>query len=125
MRDTTLKALREASATALIVTHDAEEAMMMADDLALMLGGRILQAGLPRDCYLDPASPEAALLLGEANMLQATVADGAAVTAFGAIPCAIAGPSALVVARPEGLIWTRTARPPPWRRRASPAPTWP
>jgi iron(III) transport system ATP-binding protein len=103
VRDTTLAALRDAGATALIVTHDAEEAMMMADDLALMQAGRILQTGSPRDCYLKPVSPDAALLLGDANLLPAEVKDGWAVTPFGALACALDGLTAVVVARPEGL----------------------
>ena len=65
VRDATLAALREAGAAALIVTHDAEEAMMMADDLALMKHGRILQTGSPRDCYLKPVSTSAARHQGD------------------------------------------------------------
>jgi iron(III) transport system ATP-binding protein len=101
VRDATLAALREAGAAALIVTHDAEEAMMMADDLALMKHGRILQTGSPRDCYLNPVSPSAARLLGETNVLAATITAGKAVTAFGSVP-ATAGSS--VMARPEALV---------------------
>jgi iron(III) transport system ATP-binding protein len=101
VRDATLAALREAGAAALIVTHDAEEAMMMADDLALMKHGRILQTGSPRDCYLNPVSTSAARLLGETNLLPATVENGQAVTAFGAIPASL---GATVMARPEAFI---------------------
>ena len=101
VRDATLAALREAGAAALIVTHDAEEAMMMADDLALMKHGRILQTGSPRDCYLRPVSASAARLLGETNLLPATIENGQAVTAFGSIS-ATSGTS--VMARPEALV---------------------
>jgi iron(III) transport system ATP-binding protein len=100
VRDATLAALREAGAAALIVTHDAEEAMMMADDLALMKHGRILQTGSPRDCYLKPVSASAARLLGETNLLPAVTQDGRAVTAFGSIE----GSGATVMARPEALV---------------------
>ncbi|MGZ8370686.1 MAG: ABC transporter ATP-binding protein, partial [Caulobacteraceae bacterium] len=54
VRDTTLSALRSAGVATLLVTHDAEEAMMMGDTIALMRDGRILQSGSPRDCYLKP-----------------------------------------------------------------------
>jgi iron(III) transport system ATP-binding protein len=101
VRDTTLATLREAGAAALIVTHDAEEAMMMADDLALMKHGRILQTGSPRDCYLNPVSASAARLLGETNLLPARIEGGQAVTAFGSVPAAS---GATVVARPEAFV---------------------
>lgn len=102
VRDTTLKALRDAKAAALIVTHDAEEALMMADELALMEDGRILQTGSPRDCYLNPVSAPAAKLLGEASLMPARLGDGVAATPYGAIPAAGEG-SATAAVRPEGL----------------------
>lgn len=101
VRDATLSALRDAGSAALIVTHDAEEAMMMADDLALMKHGRILQTGSPRDCYLDPVSTSAARLLGDTNVLPSRIENGQAVTAFGAVPGAS---GASVMARPEALV---------------------
>ncbi|HEX5775204.1 MAG TPA: ABC transporter ATP-binding protein, partial [Caulobacteraceae bacterium] len=100
VRDAALEALRDAGAAALIVTHDAEEALMMADDLALMEEGRILQTGAPRDCYLRPTSMAAARLLGEANELPVTRVEGGSVhTAFGGVP----GAGSVVMARPEAL----------------------
>lgn len=101
VRDATLDALRDAGAAALIVTHDAEEALMMADDLALMRDGRILQTGAPRDCYLKPVSMAAARLLGEANELPVIGhTGGTARTAFGAV----AGEGQVVMARPEAVV---------------------
>ena len=102
VRATALAALRESGAAVLVVTHDAEEAMMMADDLALMRHGRILQTGAPRDCYLSPASPSAARLLGDTVELPAMLKDGHAETAFGSVPAEGSGPATLV-ARPEAF----------------------
>lgn len=85
VRDATLAALRAAGTTALIVTHDAEEALIMADDLALMRDGQILQAGSPRDCYDHPASLSAAKLLGPVNCLMVEITDRGADTVFGPI----------------------------------------
>lgn len=102
VRDTTLRALRDAGAAALIVTHDAEEALMMADDLVLMEAGRILQTGSPRECYLRPVSAPAAKLLGEASLLPARLAGGMAQTPFGAVAAEGSGPRVMAV-RPEGL----------------------
>jgi iron(III) transport system ATP-binding protein len=86
VRQTLMGALRAADAAVLMVTHDAEEALLMADDLALMDKGRILQTGAPDDAYLHPTSPAAARLLGEAELLAAEVRAGVAATAFGARP---------------------------------------
>jgi iron(III) transport system ATP-binding protein len=97
-------ALRAAGATVLVVTHDAREALLMADDLVLMHGGRIIQAGAPRACYLDPVSPDAARLLGEVNLIPGQVRAGLAHTPFGAVPAVgFADGPAVVMVRPEGL----------------------
>lgn len=102
VRAAALAALRASGAAVLVVTHDAEEAMMMADDLALMKQGRILQTGSPRDCYLTPASPEAARLLGDTVELPAALDGAVAITAFGNVPAKGSGPATLV-ARPEAF----------------------
>lgn len=98
------EALRAAGATVLVVTHDAREALLMADDLVLMHGGRIIQSGAPRACYLDPVSPDAARLLGEVNLLPARVSAGMAQTAYGAVAAPhLPTGQAIVMVRPEGL----------------------
>lgn len=102
VRAASLAALRASGAAVLVVTHDAEEAMMMGDRLALMKHGRILQTGSPRDCYLKPASPSAARLLGDTVELAATLGGGKAETAFGSVPAEGDGP-AVLVARPEAF----------------------
>ena len=105
VREATLAILRETDAAVLIVTHDAEEAMQMADDLALMIDGRILQRGTPPACYLDPVSLEAARLLGEAQVISAEVSAGVAQTVFGSVP-APGHPDggAQVMLRPNALV---------------------
>lgn len=104
VRAATLDLLRASGAAVLIVTHDADEAMQMADDLALMSEGRILQRGTPEDCYLNPVSVEAARLLGEVEVLAADIRNGMAETAFGSLPAQGRpdGPARVLV-RPEGL----------------------
>jgi iron(III) transport system ATP-binding protein len=109
VRDTTLRALRDAGAAALIVTHDAEEAMMMADELALMEAGQILQTGSPRNCYLEPVNVAAARLLGEVNLIPALVAGGKARTAFGEVPAYVETETLMV--RPEGVLISPTGQP--------------
>ncbi|MDB5470350.1 MAG: transporter ATP-binding protein [Caulobacter sp.] len=102
VRDAALETLRESGAAVLIVTHDAEEAMRMGDQLALMQAGAILQTGTPEDCYLRPTSLDAARLLGPANALPARIENGMAVTAFGAVPAGTGGDT--VIARPEAIV---------------------
>ncbi|QZH73890.1 MAG: ABC transporter ATP-binding protein [Erythrobacter sp.] len=63
--------LQAVGTTVLIVTHDPEEAMLLADDLILMADGKILQTGSPAECYDRPASLVAARLLGDAFEISA------------------------------------------------------
>ncbi len=104
VRETTLAALRNAGAAALLVTHDAEEALLMADDLSVMAHGRILQTGDPGAVYAHPVSLEAARLLGAFTALPAIVAAGQADTAFGRLPAhGVTDGDALAMIRPEGI----------------------
>ena len=59
----------EIGVTTLLVTHDAEEAMEIADVLVLMQNGRVEQTGSPLDLYHDPVSPFALRFFGPANAL--------------------------------------------------------
>jgi thiamine transport system ATP-binding protein len=66
--------LVEAGTTALMVTHDHEEAFAVADDLAVMRAGRIVQAGPIADVWQAPADPETALFLGYARIVDGPAA---------------------------------------------------
>jgi iron(III) transport system ATP-binding protein len=68
--------LRDAQATAVLVTHDQEEALTLADRLAVMRDGRLVQVGAPEDVYARPSGRWTAQFLGEVNVL-AGVARGA------------------------------------------------
>ena len=104
VRDDTLHVLQTAGIPALIVTHDAEEAMFMADRIALMREGRVVQLGTPEELYLRPADRFVATFLGEVNRMPALVRDGRAETPIGTLPAGLLpdGP-AEVLLRPEGL----------------------
>jgi iron(III) transport system ATP-binding protein len=62
--------LREAQATTIFVTHDQEEALSLADEVAVMIDGRIVQIGSPHQVYLRPLSREVATFVGEANLVE-------------------------------------------------------
>jgi len=85
LRDASLAALAETRTTTLFVTHDAEEALLVADRLAIMKGGKLLQEGAPREVYDRPASTDAAAALGPVNVFAGKVTGGAVVTPFGTV----------------------------------------
>jgi iron(III) transport system ATP-binding protein len=105
VRDDTLHVLQTAGIPAVIVTHDAEEAMFMADRIALMREGRVVQLGTPEELYLRPMEPFVATFLGEVNRLPALVRGGRAETPIGSLPAPLTQPEgpAEVLVRPEGL----------------------
>jgi iron(III) transport system ATP-binding protein len=99
--------LRRAGATALLVTHDQEEALSLADRVAVMRDGLIAQVGDPRTIYFEPADLELALFLGEGVVLEATLNGEVAETALGGLKlrrAAAAGRGpATVLLRPEQI----------------------
>jgi iron(III) transport system ATP-binding protein len=83
VRDEIVAILRAAQVTVLLVTHDREEAFSLADRVALMAEGRIIQVAPPEELYLAPATRWAAEFVGPVNVLPGVV-DGSAVgTALG------------------------------------------
>jgi thiamine transport system ATP-binding protein len=66
--------LREAGTTALLVTHDQEEAFAIADRLAVMRDGRLVQEGAAAEVWAAPVDPETALFLGYARVLEGDAA---------------------------------------------------
>lgn len=74
LRGPMLAALKRSLAPVLLVTHDADDALGLADEIALMHHGRILQIGSPEACYRRPVSAEAAALLGPINVVPASLA---------------------------------------------------
>jgi ABC-type sugar transport system ATPase subunit len=68
--------LRQLGTTVFYVTHDQEEAMLLADHLVVLHDGRVMQAGPPLDLYRRPASPFVASFLGEANLVAVEVEAG-------------------------------------------------
>lgn len=85
VRADTLAILREARATAIVVTHDAEEAMRMADRIALLRGGRLVQIGSSDDLYRRPVDIFTASFFSEVNLFQGVVQGGSVETPLGTI----------------------------------------
>jgi TatA/E family protein of Tat protein translocase len=85
VRAETLDILRESRATAIVVTHDAEEAMRMGDRIALLRTGRLVQVGRAEELYQRPADLFVAGFFSELNLFEARVAGGTADTPVGRV----------------------------------------
>jgi ABC-type Fe3+/spermidine/putrescine transport system ATPase subunit len=98
VRDLVAELQRSAGVTTLFVTHDQEEATVLADRVALMLDGRLQQVGAPRDFYERPASVAVARFFGTANAFPGVVRSGCWRGPLGEVPVAAAdGPGTLLL----------------------------
>ena len=83
VRMETMNLLAASGAVAVLVTHDAEEALLLADRILVMRAGRIVQDGSPDDVYARPADLFTAGLFGPVNRYEGTVRNGAITTPLG------------------------------------------
>ena len=83
MRDEVRPILRDAEATAVFVTHDQEEALSIADRIAVMRSGRVLQVDEPAELYAHPADRFVATFVGDADLVAGRVDGDAVTTAVG------------------------------------------
>ncbi len=97
--------LREVDATAILVTHDQEEALSMADRVAVMRDGRIVQIGEPQEIYWQPVDKWVAEFVGDVNLLRGEVKSGRVSTDLGliALPHDVVEGEHAVALRPEQL----------------------
>lgn len=86
VRDETFAVLKETRATAVIVTHDPEEAMRMGDRIALMRQGKLVQVGSTDDLYHHPIDLFAARFFSELNELDGVAVGGRVETPLGVFP---------------------------------------
>ncbi|PZO54383.1 MAG: ABC transporter ATP-binding protein [Alphaproteobacteria bacterium] len=104
LRDATLATLMETGTTTLFVTHDAEDALQVADRLAILKGGRLLQEAAPRTTYDQPVSLDVAAALGPINVFDGVCENGMVATPFGNVASALAnGASARAAVRAEAI----------------------
>jgi len=115
VRSEVRETLRAAGATALLVTHDQEDALSLADTVAVMRGGRIVQAADPQTLYRDPIDAEVARFVGEAVLLQGRLDGGHAETFLGRLPTrgsvAADGAWVTLMLRPEQILCSGTSGP--------------
>ncbi|MDZ4309248.1 MAG: ABC transporter ATP-binding protein [Cypionkella sp.] len=105
IRDTTLEVLKAEGAAVLLVTHEPEEAMRMADEIALMRDGKIVQRGAPYNVYNAPVDRAAAAFFSDINVIRGTSRGALTETPFGAFltPGHADGGEVDIVIRPQHL----------------------
>ena len=111
LRSETRRLLRETATTAVLVTHDQDEALSMADTVVLMRAGLVIQSGSPGQLYANPVDTWAAQFVGDANLLPVTsigLNAGMVETSIGSV--AVRGDTrradgpAIAMLRPEQLL---------------------
>ncbi|MCO5734048.1 ABC transporter ATP-binding protein [Rhizobium sp. SSA_523] len=117
IRADTLDVLRQTRATAIVVTHDAEEAMRMADRIALLNHGKLVQEGRSQDLYRHPQSLFAAAFFSEINQMEGRVQNGRIETPVGVCGAYAHAPGAAVdiAVRISAIAVTPTGGPIPAR----------
>ena len=114
------RVLRKAGTTSILVTHDQDEALSMADQVAVLRHGAIAQLDTPAGLYGHPGDAELAMFLGESNVLEGEISDGMVTTGLGRLALggwtgSARGSTVQVMVRPEQIAasartpWTCTS----------------
>ena len=104
VRGQTMALLRESGATGLVVTHDPVEAMLIADRIALLQQGRLVQLGAPEELYERPRTLFAARYFCDLNEIPGEIRDGRAQTALGVFDApGLADGACVVGIRPQAF----------------------
>ena len=86
LRDDARRRLKAANTTTLMVTHDPAEAMAMADRIAVLVDGEVVQFGTPEELWQRPNHPFVAATIADLQPLKGRIEGTQCVTAFGALP---------------------------------------
>ena len=96
--------LTAAQATAVFVTHDQAEALSVADEVAVMFDGSVVQVAPPEELYHSPSTRAVAEFVGEANFVLGTAEDGRLRCVLGDVPaCGTCEGKVEAMLRPESL----------------------
>jgi len=107
--------LRRAGTAAILVTHDQDEALGMADQVAVIRDGALEQVGPPEEVYYRPATPFVAAFVGQADFVPGIVSNRQVQTEIGVFPCPSnipSGPVKVMIrheavnSRPGGILAT-------------------
>jgi iron(III) transport system ATP-binding protein len=86
VRDEVRELIHQIGITAVFVTHDQEEALSVAEQVAVMMAGRVMQVGTPTEIYTQPVSRDVGEFVGNANFLQGQVIESMVDCELGRIP---------------------------------------
>jgi iron(III) transport system ATP-binding protein len=111
--DDTLHLIKSLESSAIIVTHNAEEAMFISDQIIVINEGSIIQVGTPYDIFYNPKNSYVASLFGETNLYTTKVIDGYCITPIGKIKTSnfLSGQDVDIIIRPEALILSKEKSP--------------
>ncbi|MEL6562259.1 MAG: ABC transporter ATP-binding protein [Bacteroidota bacterium] len=100
-----IKAILEKSEiTTIIVTHDSQDAFNLADKIAILKGGEIIQYGTPKELYDQPANPYVARFFGEISIISGKKQGDEIATAFGNIPMTVQKERLTIGLRPGAIV---------------------
>ena len=91
LRDEVVELLKNTETTAIIVTHDQEEALSVCDVVSVLEKGKIIQSSTPQEIYLNPVSKTVANSVGDPNILKGFSIDGRVETSLGTFVSAYEG----------------------------------
>ncbi len=91
LREEVVSLLRQTETTAIIVTHDQEEALSVCDVVSVLENGSIIQSATPQEIYLNPVSQNVANSVGDPNILKGFSVDGRVETSLGTFVSAYNG----------------------------------
>ncbi len=91
LRDEVVSLLRETETTAILVTHDQEEALSVCDIVSVLEEGKVMQSATPQEIYLNPVSQNVANSVGDPNILKGFSKNGRVETALGTFVSAYEG----------------------------------
>jgi iron(III) transport system ATP-binding protein len=111
------RVLRDAGTTTILVTHDQDEALSLADHVAIIENGHIGQFDTPAGLYARPSTPQLARAFGNVNFVSGVIENGAATTGLGRLTLDDAGDTAtspegsavIVLVRPEQFVLSAIA----------------
>jgi iron(III) transport system ATP-binding protein len=109
VREEVARILRESATTTLLVTHDQDEALSLADHVAVLRNGRIAQYATPQDLYARPVDDQMAQFVGEANILDGVLESAFVDTPLGRLPAhwhgaaPPSGSAVTILIRPEQI----------------------
>ncbi|MFY0670646.1 MAG: ABC transporter ATP-binding protein [Aquiluna sp.] len=106
LREEVRQVLRAEGATAVLVTHDQEEALSLADRVAVLREGKIIQVGSPSEIYNSPADVGIATFLGESVLVDGKVSGGKILTDLGSLSAlnnVVEGATGVVAIRSENF----------------------